>query len=170
MLPVLDLIFFILLIFSLVFLLVYFANKGGSNSFSFSYSRIPALFTPAEVEFLKYLQSAFEGKLYVFGKVRVADVIQVDKSVSRTNFWKLFNKISRKHFDYVLCDMNTLSVICAIELDDSSHRRKDRVDRDNFLNQACKVSDLPLIRIPTSNTYDIDKLKDMVMLYVDPTL
>jgi hypothetical protein len=33
---------------------------------------------------------------------------------------KAFNKISAKHFDFLLCDREELSVACAIELDDVS--------------------------------------------------
>jgi uncharacterized protein with PIN domain len=36
-----------------------------------------------------------------------------------------FNRINANHFDFVLCDKDELAVVCAIELNDKSHRKRD---------------------------------------------
>ena len=36
---------------------------------------------------------------------------------------KYFNWISQKHVDFVLCDKDTMQILCAVELDDRSHER-----------------------------------------------
>lgn len=51
----------------------------------------------------------------IFGKVRVADILSQQTALDRTNWLIAFNKISAKHFDYVLCCQDTLEVIAAIE-------------------------------------------------------
>jgi hypothetical protein len=73
----------------------------------------------------------------IFGKVRVADVIAPNHGMSRSDRQKSFNKISGKHFDFLLCNKNDLYFLCAIELNDSSHSSKKRIDRDAFLEGAC---------------------------------
>tara|TARA_B100000768_G_scaffold146521_1_gene139668 strand:+ start:349 stop:570 length:222 start_codon:yes stop_codon:yes gene_type:complete len=52
----------------------------------------------------------------IFGKVRVADILSQQAALDRTNWLIAFNKISAKHFDYVLCCQDTREVIAAIEL------------------------------------------------------
>lgn len=40
-----------------------------------------------------------------------------------------------------------------VELDDTSHQRKSRVDRDAFLDGACKVTGLELKRLKVQRGY-----------------
>lgn len=91
------------------------------------------LFTPAERSFLGVLDQAVAGRYRVFGKVRLADVIDVARTRDRSARQTAFNRISSKHFDFVLCDPSDLSVVCAIELDDRSHGKAARGKRDRFL-------------------------------------
>ena len=87
----------------------------------FTYQLREALFTPSEIKFYRELEQAIGEQFIVFGKVRVADIITPEKSLSKSNWRTAFNKISAKHFDFVLCDKNTLRVGAVIELDDKSH-------------------------------------------------
>ena len=65
-----------------------------------------------------------------------------------------FNRISAKRADYCICRESRLSVfpfflletVAVIELDDRSHRRRDRVKRDNFINKICAKCGLPMLR------------------------
>lgn len=48
-----------------------------------------------------------------------------------------------------------ISIIAlAIELDDSSHYRPNKIARDDFLNEAFKSAGLPLLRIKNASHYD----------------
>ena len=40
-----------------------------------------------------------------------------------------------------------------LELDDSSHKKGKRQERDAFLEQACAAAGLPLLRMPTKKGY-----------------
>jgi len=44
--------------------------------------------------------------------------------------------------------------LLGIELDDSSHRRDDRQERDNFVDRVFEVSGLPLLRLPVQREYN----------------
>ncbi len=120
----------------------------------YPYQLQEALFTPAERNFLQALDRAVGNHLRVFGKVRVADVVKVKSMKDRGQWQRAFNKISGKHFDYVLCDPRDLSVVCAVELDDASHSQRKRIERDIFLEGVCAAAGLPLLRVPTSRHYD----------------
>ena len=56
-----------------------------------------------------------------------------------------FNKIRSKHIDFALADDDT-NIIALIELDDSSHKRQDRVERDIFVDAVLKNTGYTLLR------------------------
>ncbi|MGG6238744.1 DUF2726 domain-containing protein [Nodosilinea sp. AN01ver1] len=126
-----------------------------------AYSRQKYLFTRAELSFYRALQAAAAEQYHVLGKVRVADVLK-PQTENRGDWQRAFNKISAKHFDFVLCDRDSLSILAAVELDDSSHQRSDRIKRDDFLNQAVKSAGLPLIRFPVQPAYDRDAIQQHI--------
>ncbi|EKP0308843.1 DUF2726 domain-containing protein [Aeromonas veronii] len=121
------------------------------------------LFTPAERSFLGVLDLAVGDKARVFAKVRVADVLTPQAGIGKSKWQQHFNKISAKHFDYLLCHPADLSFICAIELDDSSHRHQKRKARDLFLKTACDSAGLPLLQIPASSHYLVDELREQIL-------
>jgi hypothetical protein len=122
------------------------------------YTKISRLSSPAERSFLGILSLAAGEDTQIFAKVRVADVITPIKGSSKSQWQIAFNKISSKHFDYVLCDKNDLSIMCVVELNDRSHHSKNRRDRDAFLTTACQSAGLPLIMIPAKRTYTVHEV------------
>jgi hypothetical protein len=139
--------------------LIRFAAKHDATAEGLPYTKLDALFSPAERSFLGVLNQVVDDNIYIFGKVRVADVVTPKKGMSRSNWQKAFNRISGKHFDYLLCNKNDLSVLCAIELNDRSHKSETRKDRDVFLKGVCEVANLPLIYISAKATYNIHDVK-----------
>ncbi|PSN76757.1 hypothetical protein C8B47_25650 [filamentous cyanobacterium CCP4] len=134
------------------------SDKASNSVQTYAYSRQKFLFTRAELSFYRALQAATTEHYQVLGKVRVADVLK-PQTETRGDWQRAFNKISAKHFDFVLCNRDSLSVLAAVELDDSSHQRSDRIKRDDFLNQAVKSAGLPLIRFPVQSSYDRDAIQ-----------
>ena len=120
------------------------------------------LFTKAETHFFRSLEEALEDELRIFGKVRIADVMNVKKGLTKREWGFQFGRIKAKHFDYVLCDPSTLKVVCAIELDDSSHQRPDRVKRDDFVNAICDKTGLKLHRFKVAMNYDVEQIRDRI--------
>lgn len=121
---------------------------------------VPAgpLFTKAELNFYRYLTQVVQGRALVFGKVRIADVIQPKQSIKGSKRVTALNKIAQKHFDFVLVDPNTMSILAAIELNDKSHLEKERATRDKFVRDAMKSCQIPLIEIPAAKSYDLANL------------
>lgn len=48
--------------------------------------------------------------------------------------------------------------LVGIELDDSSHDRADRQERDEFVNEVFQAAGLPLIHIPVQREYNTREL------------
>ncbi len=126
------------------------SHKGEADA---SYIRPPTLFTPAERSFLGALDLAAGNDFRVFGKVRVGDVLAPRPGQDRSAHQTALNRINRKHFDFVLCRPDDLTVLCAIELNDASHQRKDRQERDEFLAKACGSAGLQLIAFDARHAY-----------------
>ena len=134
---------------------------------NYPYQSSGVLFTPAERSFHGVLEQSVGGNAKVLGKVRVADVVTPKKGLSRSEWQKAFNKISAKHFDFVLCKNDDLSIICAIELDDSSHNSKHRQKRDEFLKGACEAASIPLVQVPAKSGYVIGDIKGLLSPYLE---
>lgn len=66
--------------------------------------------------------------------------------------------IDRKDVDFLLCDPTTMKPRCGIELDDSSHARRDRQERDGFVDAVFQVAGLPLVRFPAQASYDANAI------------
>ena len=113
------------------------------------------LFTPAERSFFGVLIQAVPEDNLVLGKVRVADVITPEKGLPRPKWQSAFNRISSKHFDYVVCDRATLRVLSVVELNDKSHKGKKRADRDAFLRTACSSAGLRLFEFDAKSSYSV---------------
>ncbi|RCX31294.1 DUF2726 domain-containing protein [Thioalbus denitrificans] len=129
----------------------------------FPYEKRDALFTPAERSFLGVLDQAVGERYRIFGKVRVADVVDVWRRLGRSDSSSAWNRIRSKHFDFLLCAWDDLSVACAIELDDRSHQRADRKARDDFLTGVCHAAGLPLVQVQAQRAYTVSELRDRVL-------
>ena len=149
-----------------LFLLAKRSEKGKPAQEALPYQKSEALFTPAERSFLGVLQQAVGNNAAIFGKVRVADVVEPKTGLGRSARQKAFNKISAKHFDFLLCDKEDLSVACAIELDDGSHNSKRRQERDEFLKGVCEAAGVPLIQVPAKSAYVISEVRSLLPRYL----
>jgi very-short-patch-repair endonuclease len=96
----------------------------------------------------------------IFAKVRLADLLYVP---SRTNNRvSYYNRIQSKHVDFVICDIKYLKPVLVIELDDSTHNRQDRSERDEFVNKALTCSNLPVLRVPAQYTYNVTDIESKI--------
>lgn len=159
----------IIIIFLAVLCIAVLFLKNKTRDIEAQYKKREALFTPAERSFLGVLNQAIDDNAIIFGKVRVADIIKPNSWLSRKKWQTLFNKISSKHFDFVICDKHDLSVLCAIELDDKSHNSKIRKKRDAFLQSACLSANLPLIQVPAKPSYNIDEIRKSLITRLSST-
>ncbi len=150
----------------IVVLIVLAKQRKSESVGGFSYQKRDVLFSPAERSFLGVLQQAVRTDALVFGKVRVADILAPKKGLPRSLWQKHFNRISGKHFDYILCDKTDLSVLCAIELNDRSHDSKTRQARDRFLVLACASAEFPLVQITAEASYFIHEIRAELKNYL----
>ncbi len=120
----------------------------------FPYQKKDSLLTAAERQFYVVLQGLAEvEKLNVFVKVRLEDVVEVRKGTRNRQTYR--NRIKSLHLDFVLCDRQKTAPTLVIELNDSSHKRRDRQKRDEFVDKALEVAGIPLLWLPVQNSYPV---------------
>jgi len=132
------------------------------------YEKQPSLFTPAERSFLGVLEQAVGNEFRILGKVRLGDIVKVKAGLDNKARQSAFNKIQSKHVDFVACDPNDLSIQFVIELDDKSHEREDRQDRDAFVDKVMEAAGIPIIHFPAKRAYAIQDIRDTLTTKLNP--
>lgn len=103
------------------------------------------LLTRREYSFFKTLQPiAQKHNLLICPKVRLADLVEIPKG--NPNYTRWFNYVKAKHVDFVICDLN-MNVKIIIEVDDSSHDKPDRQNRDDFVDRIFRSVNIKLLHI-----------------------
>lgn len=115
--------------------------------------------SPAELSFYRVLEQAAGGQYAINAKVRIADLLFVPKQHGDQS-WR--NKIDRKHADFLLCAPATMRPQLVIELDDTSHDRPDRQERDAFLDEAFAAAGLAILHIKAARSYSIVDLRQQI--------
>lgn len=108
-----------------------------------AYQARPLLTKREHQEYLKLKQYADARGWLICPKVRVYDLIEPKKGTGK--YQELKNKIQSKHVDFVLVDPE-LNVIGVLELDDSTHDREDRKQRDSFVRNALEGAGITMIQ------------------------
>lgn len=115
----------------------------------------------AEQSFFLTLQTVVTDQALICAKVSLGDLFYV-KSGDPSIYRSYTNKIDRKHVDFLLCDPKTLKPILGIELDDKSHQREDRKNRDEFVEKVFLTAKLPLVRISARQSYSLSELNLLI--------
>ena len=143
--------------------LVILAYKAFSRKNSFRYKpKGPYLLSKGEKAFFDVLVQSISSDLYVCPKVRVADLIEVDLPKSDKYFWASFNKIAKKHVDFVLCSRTDFSPKLIIELDGGSHNSGTRSQRDSFVDESFTQANIPVLHVPVQSFYDQNQILTQV--------
>jgi uncharacterized protein DUF2726 len=124
-----------------------------------SYLRKDSFLTPAEIGYYKVLHMIFGHRYLVFAHVRVLDLCDV---LDRPFNQGAFNRIAGKHVDFVLCHPRTFKPMIAIELDDSTHDRPHRRERDSFLDDLFRVIGMNLVRQRVRHSYSVAEVTQTV--------
>jgi hypothetical protein len=113
--------------------------------------------SPAELNFYRVLCTATGDWAVVCPKVSLGDLFYAQTGSYATNV-AYRNKIDRKHVDFLLCDAQSIYPLVGIELDDGSHQRAYRQERDRFVEEVFEAAGLPLLRIEVQTAYNVQEL------------
>lgn len=117
-----------------------------------------------ELKFYNILiEIAKELDLILFSQVSLYNIVEVRKDLDYSTRQSCFNKIASKSIDFVLVDKNTCRIKLCIELDDSTHNKPKRIERDKFINELFKNLEINLLRYPVYNIYYKETLKKKII-------
>lgn len=140
---------------ALLVLLKFILSAKARTSTHLRYKRID-LFNSTEHAFLTALRRAAPPHIAVLAKVRVADIVS-----PQGNDVAAFNRIARKHVDFVLYNLQNRSVLRAIELDGPTHRSQRATKSDNVKNSCFASARVPLARVSVTDWNKAETLRSL---------
>jgi hypothetical protein len=130
---------------------------------TFPFRKQEYLLSIAEKKFYDVLRPiAEEHNAVVFVKVRLEDLLWTPPQY---RFMRGY--IKSRHIDFVLCGKEKINPICAIELNDASHKRADRIARDQRIVKIFASAMMPFLQIPVRMSYDPIVLKQEIEKRID---
>lgn len=115
--------------------------------------------SPAELSFYKVTTNVLPDGYVMMAKPRIADMLFVPRGTKGS--WAFQNKIQSKHVDFLICDTQTMTPRLVIELDDKSHDRSDRQERDNFVDEAFRVAGIAIVHVRAQSSYVPSEMRAM---------
>ena len=112
------------------------------------------LLTKNEYYFYKEITEPLN--LQILAKIRLTDLIEVNKGLDSQKWGMYFGKIKAKHIDFAIAE--DMKIIALIELDDYTHQKADRQERDIFVNNVLDQTGYVLIR----SYGDIQQIKNFL--------
>ena len=143
----------------LVAVSIFSAFFTGGGAVTYPYEACDSLLSPAERSFYGVLRQALDPSLALFAKVRLADIVRLQRGVSGARRAAPFNRIKAKHVDFVICDASTFKFMGVIELDDKSHREDQRRRRDEFVDATLAAARIPVLHVPAQRAYSLTELR-----------
>jgi len=111
-----------------------------------------------ELSLLSVLLKMAEGHYIVCPKVSLNDIFYIQRPNENVHF---YNKIFRKHVDFLLCEPESMKPAFGVELVKPVRKEETR-SADKFMEELFMDSGLPLVHVPSGETYD---LTDLVNLF-----
>ena len=120
-------------------------NNSQIKKSQYKYYAKSYVMTSRENECFKILNEIFSSKWFVVPQVHLSALL--DYRVKGQNWNAAFRHINGKSVDFVLIGKESYKVICAIELDDSTHNKPERKERDVEIERIFNQARIPLARI-----------------------
>lgn len=130
-------------------------SENSIATYKDKYEKCDYLLTKNELKFYRILKQITDKLGYtLFCQVSLYEIVK------NKNF-KDFNKIKSKSIDFVITQENCKILLC-IELDDNSHQKTKRIERDNFINKLFEDLGIKYLRIPVQNFYNMQELENKI--------
>ena len=115
------------------------------------YSAKTTVMTAPEIALYSMLRQMTDGRLEILCQVALVSI------VDKVNYTSYRNDLFRI-MDFVLCDRNFKPLV-VIELNDSSHMRKDRIERDQKIAEILSKAGLPLVTLTLQESTDYNLVR-----------
>jgi hypothetical protein len=133
--------------------------EGGNTELG--YIRQGAVMSANEAAFFRALRSAVGDPNVVLAQLPLSRLIVPAKG-DRAAETRARNQIDRKIIDFVIANAESMNVVPAIEVNDSSHHASRRRDRDRFVSDALGQAGVRFLQIPAAGSYDVAQVRAVI--------
>jgi hypothetical protein len=116
--------------------------------------------TTTDLALFHVLNQMVGGRYLICPKVALNDIFYIVRPNENVHF---FNKFFRKHVDFLLCDPQTVAPAFGIEIVRPISKNEAR-ESDKFIEELFIGAGLPLVHVPSSETYDPSDLVSLFQL------
>ena len=128
-----------------------------SKTGEYTYAKKERIITQHELAFYQALHEAVSGCI-IIPQAHLS--MFLNHKIQGQNWSRAFSRINGKSVDFLICT-NDMRPLLAIELDDTTHNRPDRQQRDAFVNTIITTAHIPLLRFAASG-WNIGTIKQQV--------
>lgn len=133
------------------------STANNQTSYAGLYTRVPLLTKREQQQYEHLKKIANEKQVLICPKVRLLDLVTPVHGAK--NYKTLMRKVMSKHVDFVICTQD-MYVLGIIELDDSTHLRQDRIERDEFVDTVLRSTGYKIIHTWEITSDILDSLID----------
>ncbi|HVY67765.1 MAG TPA: DUF2726 domain-containing protein, partial [Patescibacteria group bacterium] len=138
-----------------LFILIEFLESGHKKGYKYEIK--DSVMSSAENEFYNLLLNIVQGQYFVFPQVHLETFLE--HKISGQSWIGALRHINQKSVDFLICDLESRKPLLAIELDDRSHEREDRIERDQMVKYIFEGAHFPLLRFKCQREYNIEEIK-----------
>ncbi len=142
-------------------------KKTDAKKKEYDYKKKDFLMSRAEHEFYDVLLKAVGNDYYIFPQIHLSSI--VDNKITGQNWKAAFRHINGKSVDFVLCDKAYIAPKLAIELDDKTHSRVDRQNRDEEVERILEDAELPILRIENKGSFNQEEITQKINSALNPS-
>ena len=118
---------------------------------------------PSEYKLYQFLNIFIDNKYAVIPQVHLDELVKPENGLKSMRIFS-FRHINQKSVDFVICNRITMHPLLAIELDDKSHEREERKDRDEEVERILRESNILLLRLKKDQNKEEIKNLDLEKL------
>jgi hypothetical protein len=142
-------------------------NHGGGFMADKDVQRLPyrlrePFLASTELALFRLLTELVGNRYSICPKVSLNDIFYIVRPNENVHF---FNKFFRKHVDFLLCEKHTLAPAFGVEIVRPISKGEAR-ESDKFLEDLFTDAGLPLVRIPSKESYDPSEVIPLFQLAV----
>jgi Protein of unknown function (DUF2726) len=130
---------------------------------SISKEDIPSLLTQPELACFNTLKTVAGNEFYIMAKVSLSDIAVVKKGVDQARLKKAA-KQGKRHIDFILCNKETLAVICAIELENAATAASGK--KESHSAALLEEVGVMVFHMPVKTSYSVPEMQQALTPYL----
>lgn len=130
---------------------------------SISKDDIPSLLTQPELACFNTLKTVAGNEFYIMAKVSLSDIAVVKKGVDQARLKKAA-KQGKRHIDFILCNKETLAVICAIELENAATAASGK--KESHSAALLEEVGVMVFHMPVKTSYSVPEMQQALTPYL----